>query len=61
MEKETIYPVKEKAKEKGITHEVLAAKLEVSRGTLNSRFEDGKWKKSQKATLKKMGLYEDPI
>lgn len=48
--------VKEKAEEKEITQEVLAEKLEISRGTLLTRFKDNKWKKSQLATLKELDL-----
>jgi len=44
-------------KEKGISHEVLAEKLEVSRPTMYKRFVSGKWKTSQLRTLKKLGLW----
>lgn len=42
--------------EKGISHEVLAAKLEISRPTMYKRFISGAWKASQKKTLKRLGL-----
>lgn len=45
-------------KQKGITmtHDELAKKLEITRTTMYIRFNDGKWKKSQKITLKKLGI-----
>lgn len=54
--KMSIQLVNRKLKEKGITHEALADKLEISRPTMYKRFISGKWKKHQKITLKKLGL-----
>jgi len=43
-------------KGKGISHDELAIKLEISKPTMYKRFISGNWKPSQKRTLKKLGL-----
>jgi DNA-binding Xre family transcriptional regulator len=52
----SIHLIQNILKEKQITHEELAKKLEISRPTMYSRFITGKWKASQKKTLKRLGL-----
>lgn len=47
---------KAKLKLKGMSHEDLAEKLEITRKTMYKRFNDGMWKNHQKKTLKKLNL-----
>ncbi len=52
----SIHALQSILKEKGLSHEALAEKLEITRPTMYKRFISGQWKASQKRTLKRLGL-----